>query len=150
MSNQDLSLDIRAAAAEKLLALHSRVWPAIIAMVCVIGIHSVRIFHRLIGPLYRFRWAFGKIGEGDLNFRVQIRKNDYLHREKEALNQMIDALASQYESIEQAGSRALDSLTALEQGSSKGSGGHNQDQQLLEQHRQHLEDLIEQAKYFRV
>ena len=150
MSNQDLSLDIRAAAAEKLLALHSRVWPAIIAMVCVIGIHSVRIFHRLIGPLYRFRWAFNRIGEGDLNFRVQIRKNDYLHREKEALNQMIDALAGQCESIGQAGSRTLDSLTALEQGSNKDSGGQNQDQQLLVQHRQHLEDLIEQVKYFRV
>jgi methyl-accepting chemotaxis protein len=110
----------------------------------------VRIFHRLIGPLYRFRWAFFKISKGDLNFRVQIRKNDYLHREKEALNQMIDALAGQYESIEQAGSRALDSLTALEQGSNKDSGGDNQDQQLLEQHRRHLEDLMEQAKYFRV
>ena len=62
MNNQDLSLEIRAAAADRLLTLHSRVWPAIVAMVCVLGIHSVRIFHRLIGPLYRFRWAFSIIG----------------------------------------------------------------------------------------
>ena len=150
MSNEDLSWEIRAAAAEKLLTLHSRVWPAIIAMVCVLGIHSVRIFHRLIGPLYRFRWAFAEIAQGALNFRVQIRKNDYLHRENESLNEMIDALAGQCESMQQAGSRALDSLTALEQGSNNDHGGQNPDQKLLRQHRQHLADLLDQVKYFRV
>ena len=150
MSNEDLSWEVRAAAAEKLLTLHSRVWPAIIAMVCVLGIHSVRIFHRLIGPLYRFRWAFAEIAKGALNFRVQIRKNDYLHRENESLNEMIDALAGQCESMQQAGSRALDSLTALEQGSNNDHGGQNPDQELFKQHRQLLEDLIDQVKYFRV
>jgi methyl-accepting chemotaxis protein len=150
MSNEDLSWEIRAVAAEKLLTLHSRVWPAIIAMVCVLGIHSVRIFHRLIGPLYRFRWAFAEIAKGALNFRVQIRKNDYLHRENEALNGMINALADQCESIQQAGSRVLDSLTALEQGSNSEHGGRNPDQELLKQHRQLLEDLIDRVQYFRV
>ena len=150
MSNEELSWEIRAAAAEKLLTLHSRVWPAIIAMVCVLGIHSVRIFHRLIGPLYRFRWAFAEIAKGALNFRVQIRKNDYLHRENDSLNEMIDALAGQCEFMQQAGSRALDSLSALEQGSSNDHGGQKPDQQLLQKHRQHLEDLMDQVKYFRV
>ena len=150
MSNEDLSWEIRAAAAEKLLTLHSRVWPAIIAMVCVLGIHSVRIFHRLIGPLCRFRWAFAEIAQGALNFRVQIRKNDYLHRGNESLNEMIDALAGQCESMQQAGSRALDSLRALEQGSNKDSGRDNPDQKLLQKHREHLEDLLDQVKYFRV
>ena len=150
MSNEQLSWEIRAAAADRLLTLHSRVWPAIIAMVCVLGIHSVRIFHRLIGPLYRFRWAFAEIAKGALNFRVQIRKNDYLHRENDSLNEMIAALAGQCESMQQAGSSALGSLTALERGSNKGSGRDNPDQQLLRQHRQHLEDLLDQVKYFRV
>jgi methyl-accepting chemotaxis protein len=150
MSNEDLSWEIRAAAAEKLLTLHSRVWPAIIAMVCVLGIHSVRIFHRLIGPLYRFRWAFAEIAQGALNFRVQIRKDDYLHQENDALNEMIDALAGQCESMQQAGSRALDSLTALEQGSNNENGEQNPDQELLKQHRQLLEEFIDKAKYFQV
>jgi methyl-accepting chemotaxis protein len=119
-------------------------------MVCVLGIHSVRIFHRLIGPLYRFRWAFAKIGEGDLSFRVQIRKNDYLQKEKKTLNEMIDALARQCESMQHAGSRALDSLIALEHRPDNDSGGDNPDRQLLEQHRQHLEYLLGQIDYFRV
>ena len=150
MSNEQLSWEIRAAAADRLLTLHSRVWPAIIAMVCVLGIHSVRIFHRLIGPLYRFRWAFAEIAKGALNFRVHIRKNDYLHRENDSLNEMIAALAGQCESMQQAGSSALDSLTALEHGPDKDSGRDNADQQLLRQHRHHLEDLLDQVKYFRV
>ena len=150
MSNEQLSWEIRAAAADKLLTLHSRVWPAIIAMVCVLGIHSVRIFHRLIGPLYRFRWAFAKIGEGDLSFRVQIRKNDYLQKEKKILNEMIDALARQCESMQHAGLRTVDSLIALEHGADKDTGGHNPERQLLEQHRRNLEYLLGQIEYFRV
>jgi methyl-accepting chemotaxis protein len=150
MSNQELSWEMRAAAAERLLTLHSRVWPAIIAMVCVLGIHSVRIFHRLIGPLYRFRWAFSRIAGGDLNFRVQIRKNDYLQREKKTLNEMLDALARQCETMQHAGARALDSLIALEQRSNKDSGADNPDQQLLKKHRQHLEELLDKVNYFRV
>ena len=150
MSNEQLSWEIRAAAADKLLTLHSRVWPAIVAMVCVLGIHSVRIFHRLIGPLYRFRWAFAKIGEGDLSFRVQIRKNDYLQKEKKILNEMIDALARQCKSMQHAGSRVLDSLIALEHGPNNNSSRDNPDHQLLEEHRQHLEYLLGQIDYFRV
>jgi methyl-accepting chemotaxis protein len=150
MSNQELSWEMRAAAAERLLTLHSRVWPAIIAMVCVLGIHSVRIFHRLIGPLYRFRWAFSRIGDGDLSFRVQIRKKDYLQREKQTLNEMLDALARQCESMRHAGSRTLDSLIALEQGVNKDSGVDNPDQPLVKKHRQHLEELLDKVNYFRV
>lgn len=150
MSNENLSLQMRAAAADKLITLHSRVWPAIIAMVCVLGIHSVRIFHRLIGPLYRFRWAFAKIGQGDLNFRVKIRKSDYLQREEEALNEMIDGLAGRHENIWTASSRALESLGALEQEAEAASGEQNPDKELLREHRQHLEDLVDQLKTFRL
>jgi methyl-accepting chemotaxis protein len=150
MNDQGLSLEMRAAAADKLLTLHSRVWPAIIAVVCVLGIHSVRIFHRLIGPLYRFRWAFSKIGNGDLNFRVKIRKSDYLHREEEALNQMIEGLSERCESLQQAGLRALASFSAIEQTPSETSGGQDSDQQLLDKHRRHLADLLEQVQHFQL
>ena len=150
MTSQDLSLEMRAAAADRLLTLHSRVWPAIVAVVCVLGIHSVRIFHRLIGPLYRFRWAFSKIGNGDLNFRVKIRKSDYLHREEEALNQMIEGLSERCESLQQAGLRALESFSAIEQTPSETSGGEDSDQQLLDKHRRHLADLFEQVQHFQL
>ena len=150
MTNESLSLELRAAAAEKLLTLHSRVWPAIIAVVCVLGIHSVRIFHRLIGPLYRFRWAFGKISEGDLNFRVQIRKSDYLHREEEALNKMIEALAEKCENLQQAGMNAADSLRAFEQATAASGDGHQATRGLLLKHQQNVKDLLDHLEYFRL
>jgi hypothetical protein len=56
--DESVSLEVRAIAADKILTLHSRLWPAIITLVCVLGLHSLRAFHRLIGPLYSFRWAF--------------------------------------------------------------------------------------------
>ena len=150
MANQELSLEMRAAAADRLLTLHSRVWPAIVAMVCVLGIHSVRIFHRLIGPLYRFRWAFDKISEGDLNFRVQIRKSDYLHREEAALNKMIEALAEKCESVQQAGLKTANSLSALEQATAATDGGQDAIKQLLQEHHQNLKDLVDRLEYFRL
>ena len=149
MSNEGLSLEMRAAAADKLITLHSRVWPAIIAMVCVLGIHSVRIFHRLIGPLYRLRWALDKITEGDLNFQVQIRKSDYLHQEVEALNKMIETLAEKYESVEQAGLKAASSLSALEQAAAATDTGQDGMKQLLNEHHQNLQDLVDRLESFR-
>ena len=150
LTNENLTLEMRAAAAEKLLTLHSRVWPAIIAMVCVLGIHSVRIFHRLIGPLYRFRWAFDKISKGDLNFRVQIRKSDYLHQEEAALNKMIEALAEMCENVQQAGLKTANSLNALEQAMAATAGGQDGMKQLLQEHHQNLKDLVDRLEYFRL
>jgi len=105
MANQDLSLEMRAAAADRLLTLHSR---------------------------------------------VKIRKSDYLHREEEALNQMIEGLSERCESLQQAGLRALGSFSAIEQTPSQISGGQDSDQQLLQEHRQHLADLLEQVHRFRL
>ena len=90
MQDASLSLDVRAAAADKILKMHSRIWPAIIALVCLIGIHSFRVFHRFIGPLYRFTKAFEKVGSGELNFRLTLRKKDFLHQEAGEFNKMID------------------------------------------------------------
>jgi hypothetical protein len=53
MNDQSLSIEVRTVAAENILMLHYRVWPVIIAFICVIGLHSIRTFNRFIGPLYR-------------------------------------------------------------------------------------------------
>ncbi len=150
MLNDDLSFEMRAAAADRIITLHSRVWPAIIAVVCVLGIHSVRIFHRIIGPLYRFRWAFTKISQGDLNFQVDIRKNDYLHREKEVLNQMISSLTEKCENMQLAGAEALASLGTIEQSVTEGNSWQGIDEQILRKHGQQLKELVDTVHYFHV
>lgn len=150
MMDEELSLEVRAAAAQRMLSLHARVWPATIALVCLLGIHSVRFFHRLIGPLYRFRSACEKIREGDLGFRVRLRKKDYIHREEAAFNEMVDVFAEKWESTRKGLLDALNSLCALEQAVTEVSGWRDGDQQLLKRQREHLEGLAEHVQYFRL
>lgn len=150
MMNEDLSLEVRAAAAGRIISYHSRVWPAAIALVCLLGIHSIRIFHRLIGPLYRFRLAFEKISKGDLSFRVRLRKKDYLHREEAGFNEMIEVFKEKWESIRNAVLNALESLGSVEQAVTEVSGWRDADQKLLQKQRQHLEVLADDIQYFQL
>ncbi len=82
LRDEGLSFEVRAVAADRILTLHARVWPAVIALICIIGVHSFRVFHRFVGPLYRFRWAFEKVRNGDLGFQVKLGKKDYLRQEE--------------------------------------------------------------------
>ena len=92
MEEETRSIEVRAAVAERILQQHARVWPAALALICLIGLHSFREFHRLIGPLFRFRWAFDQVKGGNLAFRVRLRKGDHLHREEILFNEMLEAL----------------------------------------------------------
>ncbi len=57
----------RAAAAEQFLALHTRVWPALLVVLLLFGFHSLLISHRFAGPLFRFRRTFELVAGGDLD-----------------------------------------------------------------------------------
>jgi len=147
LHDESLSLEVRAAVADNILTFHSRIWPAAIVLICFLGIHSIFFFHRLVGPLYRFRWAFEKVQGGDLSFHVKIRSKDYLHQEEGVLNEMIEMLAGKVGDIQRAGLDALESLGELDQ---KASGWTDTDKEILRLHRQHLDTLMEAARYFQV
>jgi len=148
MINKNLSAEMRAAAAQRIHSLHYRLWPGVIALMCLVGIHSMRIFHRLVGALYKFRLAFLKISKGDLSFRVMLRKKDYLHREKAMFNEMIGVFTEKWGSMQIAVQDALKSLGVLEQAVKEKSEWRDADQQLLQMHRQYLEVLADHAQYF--
>ena len=148
MQDPSLSIETRAAAAEKILTLHARVWPAVITLICVIGLHSFRIFHRLVGPLYRFRMVFGQVQAGDLSHPVRIRERDYLHKEEEALNEMLRMLHSKVEDMQSGGRDALRSLGELEQAVSRLPGWGDNEESLFFAHRQQLKRMVDTASYF--
>ncbi len=148
--DEGLSLEVRAVAANKVLTLHSRVWPAVIALICILGLHSLLVFHRFVGPLYRFRWAFEKVRNGDLSFQVKLREKDYLRQEEKVLNEMIEILNGKVGSIQLASQDALKSLTKLEQRANDVSNWTETDKELLGAHRQHLDKLMETTRYFRL
>jgi hypothetical protein len=144
MQDSTLSLEMRAAAADRILSMHTRVWPAVIALLCLIGIHSFRTFHRFVGPLYRFRWAFDQVRSGNLGFRVKLRRKDYLHREEDVFNEMLEVLAVRVGGIQTAGLEALRSLQEL------GLQESGAVQERMTPLRRHLDTLMEDAGYFRV
>ena len=150
LQDESLSLEIRASAADKMLTLHARVWPAVIALICVIGVHSFFGFLRFVGPVYRFRWAFEQVRDGDLGFRVRLRNKDFLRHEEAVLNEMIETLAGKLGSIQLASLDAVKSLDELEQIVTRVSDLTETDKELLRVHRHHLETLMDTARYFRL
>jgi nitrogen fixation/metabolism regulation signal transduction histidine kinase len=143
-----LSLEVRAATADRILSIHSRIWPAIIALVCVIGLHSFRIFHRFVGPLYRITCAFGQLKEGDLSFRVKLREGDYLHEEAKAFNDMLEKLSGKISGIKSAGLGASKSLDELENRMNETGSLKDIDKGLLLDLRKQLDTLNETSDYF--
>ena len=82
----------QAIAAREILVLHKRFWPAILIVIVLVGIHSIYFFHRLFGPLYRFKAVLREVAQGDLSFNFDIRKNDFFSEEKDVINNMITSL----------------------------------------------------------
>ncbi|MGD8229208.1 MAG: methyl-accepting chemotaxis protein [Desulfobacteraceae bacterium] len=150
MHDKSLSLEARAGAANKILTLHARVWPAVIAIICVAAYHSFRSFHRLIGPLHRFRSVFEQVGNGDMSFTVQIREKDYLHQEEAALNEMLGMVAGKVRTIQKAGAEALKSLGELEKKVNQVPNLSETHKEVIRHHRLCLETLLDTANYFRV
>jgi methyl-accepting chemotaxis protein len=150
MLDESLIFEVRAAAADRILVSHSRMWPALIALICIIGLHSLRFFNRFIGPLYRFRLAFEMMRDGDLGFRVKIRKTDLLHQEEQSINEMIEALAGKIRNMQLASNDSLKSLNELKEMLNEPSNNPKDSKELLLTHGQHLDTMADAARYFRL
>jgi methyl-accepting chemotaxis protein len=149
MRDQSLSLEIRSSAASRVLAKHSWVWPSVISLIIVLALHSFRAFHKVIGPLYRFRWAFEQLQNGNLLLRVKTRKKDYLQTEEAALNKMLETLSGKLERVKETTQEAFQSIDELEQVANMGNGWTKTQMDLLRTHRDHLERLVTEVQFFR-
>jgi len=93
MTDPQTSLEVQVAAAEKILFGHAALWPALAVLVILIGIHFFQIFHRFIGPMYRFSHTFNAIADGDVSFQIQLRRKDFLNNERDEINHMLSILS---------------------------------------------------------
>ena len=107
--------------AGQFLALHARVWPAMLVVFVLLALHSTFVSHRIAGPLYRFRKVFGAVARGDLSVRANLRKDDYLGKESESLNEMIASLRAKIASIQSHHIETQTVLAALKQSIDQGS-----------------------------
>ncbi|HRI38233.1 MAG TPA: methyl-accepting chemotaxis protein [Nitrospira sp.] len=94
-----LSWEQHAEVASQFLELNARIWPWLFITFLVLLLHSLYFMHRIAGPLYRFSTLFRSIGAGDLHQRARLRKHDYLHREAQAFNTMLDNLENRIKTI---------------------------------------------------
>jgi methyl-accepting chemotaxis protein len=105
LDNPALSWQERAVVATDLLNLHTRYWPWALGAGTVLAIHclhSLRMVHRIVGPLYRFKQLYRQIGEGDLSIRAILRPHDYLTPEADLLNRMTAQLQTRISASKQA------------------------------------------------
>lgn len=149
MRDQSLSQEIRSSAASRVLVKHTWVWPAVLSLIIVLSLHSFRAFHRVIGPLYRFRWAFEQIRNGTLLFRVKTRNKDYLQTEEQALNNMLEVLSGKLELVREATKEAFQSIDELEKAANMSNGWTKAQMDLLRAHRDQLERLVTEVQFFR-
>ncbi|HBH01013.1 MAG: hypothetical protein A2W08_16230 [Candidatus Rokubacteria bacterium RBG_16_73_20] len=108
-------------AANELLFLHGRLWLALLLVLGLLALHSVIVSHRIAGPLYRFRRVFEAVTAGDLSVRARLRKHDYLGREADALNEMLEALAARVAGLEEEARAVREALADLERARNGGS-----------------------------
>jgi methyl-accepting chemotaxis protein len=150
MGDQSRSLDLRAAAADRLLSKHIWVWPGASIIILIISFHSFRSFFRVAGPLNRFHGVLDRVARGDVSSSIKIRAKDYLGQEAETLNEMLQVLAEKLGGIQQTGEDALESLKELENHAIREFNEDDTYQVLFDVHRRHLERLTEIAQYFRL
>lgn len=103
-------------AANAFLALHEHFWPAIFFVLIVIGIHSIRVSHRMVGPVYRFKETLKGIGKNDLSYTVTLRDGDFFVDLMDEINKMTLSLRSGLQELkdkEGALRRAVSDLNAM-------------------------------------
>ena len=108
---QDLNVQYQAAQA--VLVLVKRLIPAVVAIMLITFLSQILITHRVCGPLVNFSHAFNQIAEGNLTRRVAIRKTDYLTRECEQINRMIDGMTTRLRDVKTEHNRLMATLEAI-------------------------------------
>ncbi len=86
----------------QILYLHTYFWPAVILAMILIFLHSIRASHRVAGPLYRFTLVLEALKEGEISSPIRIRKGDYLHQEADLINEVLESLRQNVESLQEA------------------------------------------------
>ena len=88
--------------AAEILALHKRLWPAVLLVALLVFIQVVLASHRVAGPIYRLEKALMELARGNYKERMRLRKGDQF-REVEPI---VNSLAESLEKAERSGAFA--------------------------------------------
>ncbi len=150
MQDNSLSLETRSYAANRMLTKHAWIWPVVILLIVALGLHSFREFQKIAGPLYRFRWAFEQLENGNLLSSVKVREKDLLIKEEDSLNKMLTSLNGKLGTIRQETAATIKSIGELENTVNQGCEWGTIQIELLQAHREHLAGLDTAVRFFRL
>jgi len=105
--------DRQYSAAKEVLMLHKRFWPSVLIVVVLLGGHSIYLFHRLFGPLYRFKSTMKEISKGDFSFNIKLREKDFLKEEEKLMNEMINSLRENIGTLKKDNTILFESINQL-------------------------------------
>ena len=95
-----------------MLYMHDRFWlPALVCAVIVV-LSSVRLSHRIAGPLVRYKRNLRLLAEGRLPEPLRTRPNDHLKEEVACLNAAVGGIRTRVDAIRAAEARLQRELAA--------------------------------------
>ncbi len=99
-------------AANLLLFLHARFWICAVLAIAVVSLDSIRISHRIAGPLRAFHAVFDSLRSGHIPTPLNLRRKDLLKPEAAKINAMLDGLREKVDEIEAARGQLGETLAA--------------------------------------
>ena len=101
LENSSLSAMQRLEVTNQILGLTQQLVPASWLIFGLLAIHSAIVSHRIAGPIYRIRRILKAASEGDFSNRLNLRKHDYLLREADAVNVLMESLNASKSEVEE-------------------------------------------------
>jgi hypothetical protein len=82
-------------AAEELLILHQRIWPAVLFVLVGVFLYTLVFSHRIAGPIYRINKAIEMMLRGECPKRITLRKGDHFQETAELLERLAQQINRQ-------------------------------------------------------
>lgn len=118
----DAASDRALSAANHILFLHPRFWPALALSLLLVALDSIRTSHRIAGPLYRFNLAMDRVRLARIPEPIRLRKGDFLQDDCRRVNAVLDLTRSHVREVRDA-RRALTSALGDARGAEPGRSG---------------------------
>ena len=101
--------------ADRILALHTTLWPLLAICVGSVLASSWLLYRRMVSPMVRFVQVFRSVGGGAIPAPIRLRATDYLSPEACALNEMTASLRERHAALCAAEERLRGELEELSQ-----------------------------------
>ncbi|MDX1815691.1 MAG: hypothetical protein R3239_07000 [Thermodesulfobacteriota bacterium] len=75
-------------AAEELIILHQRIWPAVLFILVGVFLYTLLFSHRIAGPIYRINKAIEMMLRGEYPKSITLRKGDHFQETAELLERL--------------------------------------------------------------